>query len=158
MALTPISLYKLEAELSKIITVTTTEIETDGNCKGQYVFRSGREKFMWGPKPYRYEYHDVLTVAAADQVMFMCPLCFTTNGGPKGTHRVLVSFADRNIPDGAGSRDSNGKPSRWKASGTTIFDLVLTPSILLDASQKKEVGCHWHGFVGSNGIPAGCAG
>lgn len=158
--MTGIPLRQLEGELQKVVAVMTTEIETEETRSiGKYVFRdSDGEKFMWSPEPYRYEFHDVATVAEADQVQFLCPACFAKNGGAVGTHHVSVSFAGRNIPDGTGSRDATGKPTRWTASGATIDDLVLTPSILLNASQPPEVGCHWHGFVGSSGISPGHAG
>lgn len=148
-------LRELEGKLEMVVAVTSTEKDD----RGQYVFRdSSGEAFMWGPTPVRYEFHDVATVAEADHVMFLCPACFEKNGGQKGTHSVMVSFAGRNIPDEAGTRNADGTPTRWKASGSTIDDLVLTPSILLDAKRKPEEGCHWHGFVGSSGVPAGMAG
>lgn len=149
------SLRQLEAKLQKVITVTTTEIGPDG----KYVFRDKNgEAWKWGPKPESYEFHNIETLIEADHVMFLCPLCFTKNGGPEGTHSVWVTFAGRNVPDEAGTRNSEGKPSRWNASGTSIDDLVLTPSIHLDANLKAEEGCHWHGFVGSSGVPPGYAG
>lgn len=153
------SLRELEAELTKTVTVTTAEIETEEDgCKGMYVFReSNGDKFMWSPTPLRYEFHPVMTVAEADGIDFLCPLCFEKNGGAVGTHHVMVTFADRNVPDEAGSRGKAG-PTRWTASGTGLDDLVLTPSILLNESQPPEQGCHWHGFVGSSGIPPGRAG
>lgn len=160
------SLRQLEGQLLKTVTVTTTEIETAEDepgdpheLKGLFVFRDETgEKFMWGPKPERYEFHFVNTVAEADQVEFLCPLCFEKNGGSKGTHAIFVTFAGRTVPDEAGSRDSTGKPTRWSVSGNTLDDLVLTPSILLDQGREQSLGCHWHGFVGSNGIPPGHAG
>lgn len=133
---------------------TVIIVSTEKDAEGKYVFHGDDGKpFMWGPQPERYEYHRVQIVAEADQVSFLCPLCFAKNGGAVGTHRVMVSLAGRNIPDAAGSRDHTGKLSRWNVSGTTIDDLVLTPSILLHGP-----GCGWHGFVGSNGIPPGHAG
>jgi hypothetical protein len=154
------SLRQLEAQLEKVVTVTTTEIETvDPEVLGKFVFRdSDGEKHLWGPRPYTYEFYDVETLAEADHVMFLCPACFAKNGGAVGTHSVMATFAGRNVPDEAGTRDADGKPSRWNASGTTIDDLVLTPSILLDAKRPANQGCHWHGFVGSAGIPPGHAG
>ena len=150
----------LEARLQKIVSVETSEIEQDDpKLKGQYVFRDDDGgKFLWGPDRVRYEFHNVETVAEADHVMFLCPACFTKNGGSVGTHSVMVTFEGRSVPDEAGTRDSEGKPSRWAASGSTINDLVLTPSILLDAKRKADEGCHWHGFVGSSGILPGHAG
>lgn len=156
------SLRQLEARLQKVVTVTTTEIETerdDPQLRGQFVFRDDAgEKFLWGPRPYRYEHHTVVTVPEADQLTFLCPACFEKNAGPKGTHGVIVTFAGRNVPDDAGSIDSDGKPSRWNVSGTSLDNLVLTPSILLDSKRKADEGCHWHGFVGSSDIAPGHAG
>lgn len=149
------SLRTLEAHLHKTVILTTAEIETDeGSCKGLYVWRGeSGEKYFWSPTPERFAMHDVGNVAEADEIMFLCPACFAKNGGAVGTHSVLVSFADRSVPDGAGSRGADGKPTRWMVSGSNLDNLVLTPSILLTGP-----GCGWHGFVGSSGIPAGHAG
>lgn len=154
--MTAYPLRQLEAKLEKVVMIPTAEVGSDG----KYVFRDEKgEAFMWGPRPYRYEFHDVGIISEADHLMFLCPLCFEKNGGPVGTHSIMVSFAGRNIPDDAGSRDSTGAPSRWTiVSGTSLDDLVLSPSILLDADRAPEKGCHWHGFVGSAGIPSGHAG
>lgn len=161
--MTTYPLRLLEAEFQKVVTVTTTEIEAgheNPELNGMYLFREENgDKFMWSPRPYRYEYHRVDNISEADQIDFLCPLCFEKNGGAEGTHGVFVSFAGRTIPDDAGTRDSEGKPSRWTVvSGTSLDDLVLAPSILLDNSRKPEEGCHWHGFIGSAGIPPGHAG
>ncbi len=159
--MTAYPLRTLQARLQKVMKVTSEEIETEGgDIAGKYVFRDkDGEKYMWSPRPYAFHFHDVEVLAEAHHVMFLCPLCFEKNGGSKGTHSVMVTFAGRDVPDEVGSRDSTGKPSRWTiVSGSGLDDLVLTPSILLNASQKPEVGCHWHGFVGSSGIPTGHAG
>ena len=158
----PFTLRELEAELYRVVRVTTTEVD-DGNPypenKGMYVFRDEQgEKHLWSPRDFSFEFHPVKTLAEADHIDFLCPACFAKNGGAKGTHCVMVTFAGRNVSDDAGSGDSDGKPSRWNVSGTSLDDLVLTPSILLDAKRKAEDGCHWHGFVGSSGIPPGHAG
>lgn len=154
------SLRQLEGHLQKVVTITSSEIEQDDpELKGKYIFRDDDgHKHLWSPRPQSYQFHTVETVAEADQISFLCPACFAKNGGPRGTHHVMVTFAGRDVPEDAGSRDSTGKPSRWNASGNTIDDLVLTPSILLDASLPPDQGCHWHGFVGSNGILPGHAG
>lgn len=148
------SLRQLEGRLTRTVVVTSSERNAE---MGRFVFRDEHgEAWLWSSTPVRYEHHHVQTVAEADQVSFLCPECFGKNNGPVGTHGVMVSFAGRNIPDGAGSRDHTGKPSRWNASGNTIDDLVLTPSIALDVGNRG--GCKWHGFVGSNGVPPGHAG
>lgn len=153
--MTAFTLRQLEAQLEKVVAVPTTEIETEeGDCKGLYVWRDSKgEAYKWGPTPISYEFHNVETLAEADMIMFLCPLCFEKNGGSVGTHSVMVTFANRNVPDEAGTRGEGGKPTRWTASGTNLDDLVLAPSILLTGP-----GCAWHGFVGSSGIPPGHAG
>lgn len=149
-------LTQLNAVLRKTVSVTSTEQDD----KGMYVFRDENgEIFMWSPRPLSYEHHKVESLDEADQITFLCPLCFERNKGSEGTHSVWVSFAGRNVPPEAGSHDSNGNPSRWTiAGGSGLGDLVLTPSILIDAGMPADKGCHWHGFIGSSGIPAGHAG
>lgn len=72
----------------------------------------------------------------AQSIWFECPKC-------KGarSHHVLVSFADRGLPDVQGSQNREGKPSRWQANGTGVDDLTLHPSV--DCTP----GCLWHGWV-----------
>jgi hypothetical protein len=82
-----------------------------------------------------------LTFAEAQGVEFLCPLCFTKNSGPVGTHICDVTFADRNVPDALGSHNTEGKSVRWTVSGDSFQNLTTTPSILL------EGGCGWHGFI-----------
>lgn len=149
----PYSLRLLEAELEVTEIHTTTEIETEGDCAGQYVWRDENgEKYYWSrDKPERYGLRTVDSVEKAHHLDFLCPLCFQKNRGPVGTHHVLVSFAGRDFPEDAGSRGSNG-PTRWEVSGRSLDDLVLKPSIQLLG------GCNWHGYVGSSGIPPGHAG
>jgi hypothetical protein len=159
--LTAYPLRVLEARLERVVAVPSSEIETEeGSLKGLYVWRdSTGAAYKWGPTPVSYEFHDVASLAEADMITFLCPACFEKNGGPVGTHSVLVTFAGRNVPDDAGSRNSKGEPSRWAiAGGSSLDDLVLTPSILLDAERPAAEGCHWHGFVGSSGIAPGYAG
>lgn len=93
------------------------------------------------------------TLEAAQGLLFLCPLCYTNNNGPVRTHSVIISFAGRGVPDDQGSRNSEGKPSRWNViGGTGINDLQLSPSIHL-----KGEGCGWHGHIGHSGVPAGHA-
>lgn len=88
-------------------------------------------------------FNDVETLADADGIMFLCPKSFAENKGPVGTHSVLVFFEGSRVPLDCKDlgRDSHGNPARWKASGTGLHDLTLTPSILEGGSD-----C-WHGFV-----------
>lgn len=90
----------------------------------------------------------VETLAEADGIWFLCPLCFAKNGGAVGTHSVAVPFP--NAPNGAYIQGPNGTWPKWQVvGGTTLDDLQLSPSILLLS------GCGWHGFVGSSGVPSG---
>lgn len=84
-----------------------------------------------------------LTVADAQGVMFLCPVCFKKNGGPEGTESVLCWFKDRGVPDNA-----EPGPGRWTASGTGFGDLTLSPSVNVDHE-------HWHGFVTNGEIVGG---
>lgn len=104
---------------------------------------------QWGGFPTE-EVHNVDTLAEAQGIWFLCPVCFTKNGGAIGTHSVDVTFEGRGATEKQGSHDHTGKPSRWNVSGTGYDDLVLTPSILL-----TPPGCGWHGFIGSSGVPPG---
>lgn len=76
----------------------------------------------------------------AEGVSFLCPKCFEANGGPKGTHSVLVFFDGADLPPDLG-RNARGETVRWRATGKQIEDLTLSPSIQLIG------GCAWHGFV-----------
>lgn len=75
-------------------------------------------------------------LAEAQGIMFLCPKCFTTNGGPVGTHMVICWFKDRAVPD-----DRRPLPGRWGVSGTGYDDLTL------DGSIRIRGGCEWHEHV-----------
>ena len=79
------------------------------------------------------------TLSEADGVSFLCPKCFTENGGNVGTHRVLCWFAGR-VPD-----DLDPKPGRWHPAGASLEDLTfIGPG---SVSVELVGGCQWHGFV-----------
>lgn len=104
--------------------------------------------FQWGG--FEVDIQVPVNLPEAQGIYFLCPLCFAKNGGPVGTHSVCVSFANRGVTDEQGSRNKEGKPTRWEiVGGSGIDDLMLAPSILL------ESGCGWHGFIGNSGVPAG---
>jgi hypothetical protein len=86
----------------------------------------------------------VPALAEAQGVRFLCPRCFTKNGGAVGTHVVICWFRGRGVPD-----DCAPKPGRWAPEGTGLDDLTFVPgdpphpcSVLLSGP-----GCGWHGFV-----------
>lgn len=93
-----------------------------------------------GPNASGHTLTPVASVDEADAIMFLCPKCFTANGGAVGTHSVLVSFAGRNMPE-----DADRNPC-WTLSGQSVDNLTLTPSILF------HDGCKWHGFVTTGAI------
>ena len=78
----------------------------------------------------------VESLADAQGVLFLCPKCFADNKGPVGTHSVICWF--RGV-----SPEIDPAPGRWQATGTSMDDLTLSPSVWLSG----EGGCGWHGWV-----------
>ena len=70
----------------------------------------------------------------AHGLRMLCPGCFAKNGGPVGTHSILVWFARRGVPEG-----EHPLP-RWdvQPGSGSLESLTLSPSI--------DAGC-WHGWV-----------
>jgi hypothetical protein len=91
-----------------------------------------------------HEWCEEVELAVAQGVTFLCPKCFELNGGPVGTHSVLVWFRDRGVADNV-----TPGPGRWELKGMTLADITLAPSISL------STGCKWHGFV-TNGAVSSC--
>jgi hypothetical protein len=82
-------------------------------------------------------YRVVDRIEDADGVLFCCPKCFKTNGGPVGTHAVLC-WRPR-VP-----ADVDPKPGRWEFEGTSLDDLTLvagSSSVLLTG---PGCGAHFH--------------
>lgn len=103
---------------------------------------------QWGGFPID-TFHNVESLSEADRIMFLCPLCFTRNSGPVGTHGIAIDFVGRATPDSACMRNDQKQPVRWNATGNSLEDLTLTPSILILS------GCQWHGFVTNGEIVGG---
>lgn len=87
---------------------------------------------------------NVLTIAEAQGIRFLCPKCFVANGGPVGTHGVICWSRSAGVPEKA-----RPGPGRWAMRGTGPADLTLDAdppgtqrSVLLTGA-----GCGWHGFV-----------
>jgi hypothetical protein len=95
-----------------------------------------------------YKIVDAKTFAETDRlddaqgVMFLCPKCFATNGGPIGTHMVMCWFNGRGVPD-----ELDPKPGRWNPSGTGLHDLTFVPPGAVSVLLSSSGGCGWHGFV-----------
>jgi hypothetical protein len=85
--------------------------------------------------PYREFFHHVDTLAGADGISFLCPLCVQ-----RDRHSVLCWFEGK-VPD-----DVQPNPGRWNPIGTGYGDLSFVPgrkshSVLLLG------GCAWHGYI-----------
>lgn len=79
------------------------------------------------------------TIDGAQGIMFDCPLCHR--------HSVLCWFSNPiNAP--IVPADMEPGPGRWEASGSSIDDLTLNPSVNLDTQNAREhKSCLWHGWV-----------
>jgi hypothetical protein len=111
----------------------------------KYVTQSPDDQFAEGRATPAEFLHHVATAQEAQGIVFLCPACFKRNGGSVGTHAIEVSFSGKGAKDHQGSRNREGKPSRWTVSGNTYDDLTLRPSILIDPAKP---GCDgWHGFI-----------
>lgn len=87
----------------------------------------------------RHFHQKVDSLADADGVSFLCPLCFKNNHGRVGTHLVICWFKGK-IPDSVVPG-----PGRWNPSGTGLGDLTFVgPGAY---SVRLTSGCMWHGFV-----------
>jgi hypothetical protein len=86
---------------------------------------------------------NVASIAEADGLMFLCPVCFVTNKGPVGTHGVLC-WRPR-VPQNVAP-----KPGRWEFEGTSLDDISLvaaSSSIFLTGE-----GCGAHFYIRSGEI------
>lgn len=82
------------------------------------------------------------TIDEAQGVRFLCPKCFTANGGVVGTHSVVCWSASRGVPDHV-----KPSPGRWALKGTSIADITLDGDRGKSRSVQLEGGCAWHGYV-----------
>jgi hypothetical protein len=90
----------------------------------------------------------VETMARADGVRFLCPKCFTVNGGAVGTHMILCWSRACGVPD-----EIAPKPGRWQLSGHGLHDLTLNAEPGGSHLVSLAGGCGWHGYV-TNGCVA----
>lgn len=124
------------------------------NLDGQFIrYReeSADEMFARGVAKPAFFLEHVATLAEAHGIRFICPKSFATHGGKVGAHSVQVYFSGTPVPRHIGV-NAKDEPVRWTASGTSLDDLSLSPSI-----QEQDNICGWHGFVGSSGVPPGSA-
>ena len=146
------TLRELEGQLLRC----KKEVSQEKDDTGKYVFRdSDGSIHMWSSESEHWVFEHVNTLAEAHGISFLCPKDYVKNGGPKGTHSVYVFFTGSPYA----GHNSAGEEVRWNvAGGTSLDDLQLTPSILLqDENLPEGDRCGWHGFVGSSGVPPGHA-
>ena len=109
----------------------------------------GSTEEVTGPRSF---FISVDTLAEAQGVEFLCPKCFSANGGAVGTHGIICWSRSRGVPD-----DVEPTPGRWAMSGTGLEDLTLNAD---PPSQARSIlltsGCRWHGFITAGMVtPAG---
>lgn len=93
---------------------------------------------LWQLEPQSFR-HDCPSLAQAQGIIFVCPLCLAANGGVRaGVHSVICWFT------GVPASVEPG-PGRWNPSGTGIDDLTFVPPGAV--SVQLIGGCNWHGFV-----------
>lgn len=87
----------------------------------------------------------VPTIAEAQGIIFLCPVCWTNNKGPIGTHSIMCWSKARGIPD-----EIWPNHGRWGLNGTSFDDLTLSgekdpnlPSVLLNTPG----GCAAHFLI-----------
>ena len=93
------------------------------------------------------EYRIVDSLAEADGLMLLCPVCFEKNGSNVGTHSVMCWFRNR-VPD-----STPPNPGRWTPSGHDFRDLTFIEGFpKMATSVKIEGGCNAHFFIENGGI------
>jgi hypothetical protein len=117
----------------------------------RYRQESAEEMFARGVAKPSFFLEHVSALNEAHGIRFICPKSFAAHSGKVGAHSVQVYFAGSPVPADIGV-NQKGDAVRWNASGTSLDDLSLSPSI-----QEQDSICGWHGFVGSSGVPPGSA-
>jgi hypothetical protein len=92
-------------------------------------------KFLKIEDPHHFKWVDEL--AGADGIEFLCPLCFTANAGPVGTH-VVICWRPHVL------QTVHPIPGRWEFQGRGYEDLTLVAG---SSSVLLTKGCCAHFFV-----------
>lgn len=109
-------------------------------CRENHEHTDDCGEVVTGPRPF---YVFVDTIAEAQGIEFLCPKCFTENGGTVGTHSVICWSRSRGVPEHA-----EPNPGRWTLAGTGYADLTLNGDPPGNArSVLLTGGCAWHGFI-----------
>jgi hypothetical protein len=94
----------------------------------------------------------VESIDEAQGVRFLCPKCFTANGGAVGTHSVICWSRSRGVPE-----EQEPGPGRWTLHGTSMDNLQLEGDPVGRArSVQLTAGCNWHGFINNGHAEGDC--
>jgi len=77
------------------------------------------------------------TLAEADGVKFLCPVCFAANGGNVGTHGITCWSPT--VP-----QTITPVPGRWEMHGTGLEDLTLVAGSSSVHLTGPGCGAHFH--------------
>jgi hypothetical protein len=96
-----------------------------------------------------FSWKQVDTLAEAQGIRFLCPVCFVANKGPVGTHQVVCWSRARGVPD-----SETPNPGRWTLlDGTGYDDLTLNGDPPGNArSVQLTGGCNAHFHVTSGEV------
>jgi len=85
----------------------------------------------------------VPTVAEAQGLWFVCPLCFRNRGETtRGCHHILCWSRSAGVPD-----EITPGPGRWRLVGTGLQDVTLECEQGQSRSILLTSGCQWHGYI-----------
>lgn len=104
----------------------------------------GGDKNVTAMRPY---WQTVETLAEAQGIMMLCPVCLKENGGANGTHSIVCWSKSRGVPDTA-----DPGPGRWVLDGSSAQDLTLNGEPGKSRSVLVTGGCGAHFFVTNGGI------
>jgi hypothetical protein len=77
------------------------------------------------------------SIAEADGIIFLCPVCFKTNNGPIGTHSIICWTPKVPLTITPG-------PGRWNLVGTSYDDLTLTAGSSSIHLTGEGCGAHFY--------------
>lgn len=85
------------------------------------------------------------TLAEAQGISFLCPVCFSRKGTSVGVHSMICWFANRGVPD-----NKTPGPGRWNPQGAGYNDLTFVGSG--GRSVLLQGGCNAHFFIENGGV------
>lgn len=80
------------------------------------------------------------SIAEADGVQFLCPVCWVKNKGPVGTES-MICWSPK-VP-----LTTTPRPGRWNLVGTGLHDLSLVAGSSSVLTKNPDGSQHWHGLI-----------